>query len=76
MRVAAEVTKHNPKNSKTQLLMLRHGQVSTVFSKASITVFCVEVLHYNNIVLCFQKWNYQEVCADGRWETGYFPAVA
>ena len=67
MQAGTELTKH----SKMQLFRQRHSQVSTVSSKGFLYKFQCGSGTYVSInqsicyiiALCFQKWNYQEVCA-------------
>ena len=51
------------KHNKMQLFIQGHNQVNcTCLPKASIVVFSVEVVQ---TILCFETWNYQEVCGGG-----------
>ena len=72
VRAGTKLTKHNYENG---LLIQGHSQVSAVFSKGFYNSTQCRNSTYI-IILCFERWNYQENCAGRRWETGYFSGVA
>ena len=64
MRAGAELTTTTvKKTAKRNCLCKDMAKFLLCFPMASTTVFSVEAAH---IVLCFQKWHYQEVCGGGR----------
>ena len=71
VRVGAESTKHNCKNTVKHNCLCKDMAKFLLWFPRLLYEHSVRKQHSIYTVLCFQKWNYREVCAGGRWETGY-----